>query len=226
MTAGILSRRKLVFAGGAFVAMPLFATRAAETGLFSRPPGQSVSFHVLRKGSVIGTHTLAFEGQGDNLVVRVAVDLAVGLGPITLFRYTHRAVETWRNGQVVSLETTTNDDGTHDTVAGRRTDAGLVIEGTKAARYTAPDNALPATHWNRKMLDGPMINTQDGRLMHPNVRAVGSDAIPTAEGGTVTASHFAMSGDVLLDTWYDATSNWAGICFKAGDGSVVRYERV
>jgi hypothetical protein len=220
MSTPVLNRRSLMIAGGAVMAMPAFA------GLIAAPPGRSLEFHVVRKGSVIGTHVLTFEGQGDDLTVRVAVDLAVGLGPITLFRYTHRAVETWRNGQVVSLETTTNDDGTHHKVTGRRTDAGLVVEGTKAARYNAPDNALPATHWNRKMLDGPMINTEDGRLMHPNVQSVGTDAIPTAGGGTINASHFAMSGDALLDTWYDATSNWAGISFKAGDGSVVHYERV
>jgi hypothetical protein len=220
MIARLFDRRGFIFAGGAFAAMPAFA------GLISAPPGRSLGFHVTRKGSVIGTHMLSFEGQGDDLTVRVAVDLAVGFGPITVFRYTHRATEVWQNGRVVSLDTTTNDDGTRHTVTARRTDAGLVVEGTKAARYTAPDSALPATHWNRKMLDGPMINTQDGRLMRPTVQAVGTDAIPTAGGGTIVASHFAMSGDALLDTWYDASSNWAGICFKAGDGSVVRYERV
>jgi hypothetical protein len=220
MSGPSLTRRSLLLGGGAFAAMPAFA------GLMSAPPGPSLGFHVIRKDCVIGTHMLTFEAQADDLTVRVAVDLAVGFGPITLFRYTHRAVETWRNGQVVALDTKTDDDGTHHTVTGRRTDAGFVVEGTKIAGYVAPENALPATHWNRKMLDGPLINTQDGRLMHPTVQAVGTDAIPTAEGGTITASHFAMTGDVQLDTWYDTTSNWAGVCFKAGDGSLVRYERI
>jgi hypothetical protein len=76
------------------------------------------------------------------------------------------------------------------------------------------------------MLDGPMINTQNGMLMHPTVTAMGEDQIPSATGGPIRASHFNLSGDAQLDTWYDAGQNWVGIAFKAADGSEVRYEKL
>jgi hypothetical protein len=76
------------------------------------------------------------------------------------------------------------------------------------------------------MLDGPMINTQDGRLMHPTITLIGSDAIPVASGAKITANHFSLTGDAVLDTWYDDTANWSGLSFKASDGSDVVYERI
>jgi hypothetical protein len=235
----IIGRRTLVIAGGAFFltrpiwADPDAATPAAtaapssgKSGLMATPPGKVLGFDVVRDKSKIGTHVLTFDQDGDNLTINVAVELKVGVGPITLFRYKHKAVEVWKNGILFSLDTETNDDGTPNIVTGRRTETGFTVEGTKAKLYTAPDDAIPATHWNRNQLNGPWINTQDGRLLHPIITPMGNDAIPTADGGTLMANHFALKGDAVLDTWYDATRNWAGLSFKAGDGSSIVYERV
>jgi hypothetical protein len=226
-----ISRRNLVIGGGAFLCAPRLladpaSTPAAKSGLLSTPPGKSLGFDVMRKGSKIGTHVLTFDQDGDKLTVNVDVELKVGVGFIVLFRYKHHATEVWQGGQLVSLDTVTNDDGTPNKVTGRRAVDGFKVEGTKAHLYTAPDDALPATHWNRKMLDGPMINTQDGRLMRPKITPMGSDLIPVATGAKIPAQHFAMSGDAILDTYYDGTPNWVGLNFKAGDGSLILYERV
>jgi hypothetical protein len=225
-----ISRRNLVIGGGAFLCAPhLLAdpvSALSKPGLLSPPPGKSLGFDVMRKGSKIGTHLLTFDQQGDNLTVHVDVELRVGLGFIVLFRYSHHATEVWKGGQLVSLDTVTNDDGAPNTVTGRRTADGFKVEGTKAHLYTAPEDALPATHWNRKMLDGPMINTQDGRLLRPKITPMGNDLIPVAAGAKIRAQHFALSGDAILDTYYDGTPNWVGLNFKAGDGSLILYERV
>jgi Family of unknown function (DUF6134) len=227
----IIDRRSLVIAGGAFLCTrPTWAepgsAASAKVSLMVTPPGKVLGFDVVRGKSKIGTHVLTFNQAGDNLIVNIAVGLKVGVGPITLFRYIHHATEVWKNGQLFSLDTKTDDNGNPNTVTGRRTETGFMVDGTKAPRYIAPDNAIPATHWNRHMLDGPMINTQDGRLMHPTITQMGNDAIPVVRGGTIMADHFALSGDAVLDTWYDSTPSWAGLSFKAGDGSPIVYERV
>ncbi len=225
-----ISRRNLVLGGGAFLCAPRLLADPVLTppkpGLLSTPPGKSLGFDVMRKGSKIGTHVLTFDQNGDNLTVNVDVELKVGLGPIVLFRYKHHASEVWKGGQLVSLDTETNDDGTPHKVTGRATDAGFKVEGSKAKPYIAPADALPATHWNRKMLDGPWINTQDGRLLRPKITPMGPDMIPVASGAKIPAQHFALSGDAVLDTYYDGTPNWVGLNFKAGDGSLILYERV
>jgi hypothetical protein len=220
-----ISRRDLLVAGGAFLYAPRLLAEPMKAGQLSAPPGKSLGFVVTRQGDKIGDHVLTFDGQGDNLTVHVDVQLKVSIGPIVVFRYTHHAVEVWQNGQLASLDTETNDDGTHHKVTGRFTPDGFKVEGSKTQPYIAPPDALPATHWNRKQLDGPWINTQDGRLLHPVITPMGQEMIPVASGGKIPARHFSLTGDAILETYYDDARNWVGLNFKAGDGSVILYEK-
>jgi hypothetical protein len=203
-------------------AAALPATRAAAS--LPIPPTRQLGFRVLRKGSAIGQHVLAFEGSGSRLTVRISVELAVGFGPITLYRYRHRAVEQWEADRVVSFEAETNDDGTVSTTVMRREGDRLVVDSNRAGRYIAPAGALPATHWNRRMLDGPFINTQTGAVMRPGVAREGVEPLPWAPQRRAT--RFVLSGDVDLETWYDETPRWMGLRFRGEDGSPIHYEAV
>lgn len=51
----------------------------------------TLSFRVMRNDSQIGTHVLTFATTDGLRTIRVATDIRVGLGPITFYRYTHRA---------------------------------------------------------------------------------------------------------------------------------------
>ena len=219
-----LTRRRILAAGSGFIAGAGFALPRIARAALPIPDGNNLGFAVMRKGSQIGTHILTFAPSDDGLVVKVGVDLMVKFGPIVLFRYTHRATETWSGEQVVSIASETDDNGKKLTVKGALTADGFSVEATKLPPYVAPPSALPATHWNRRMLDGPFINTQDGRLMRPTITPLGPSQIPTAGGTDITAEHFSMTGDAVLDTWYDST--WAGISFKGGDGSLIQYCRM
>jgi len=88
----------------------------------------------------------------------------------------------------------------------------------------APPNTLPATHWNRAMLSGPMINTETGSVMRPKIVDLGWDHVPSYPNSQIQAEHFVMSGDAQMDTWYDAPG-WAAARFIGGDGSQIEYQR-
>ena len=148
----------------------------------------------------------------------------IRVGPITLYRYNHHAQERWANGQVAELSTRTDDNGTAHHVTGRRENTGLVIQADRAAPYTAPADALPATHWNHRELDGPWINTQSGELIHPRVTPEAPALVETANAGRLRVHRYALSGPVTLDLWYDDALNWAGLSFVKG-GAEVRYAR-
>ena len=189
------------------------------------PSDRRLAFRIVRNDSAIGSHVLTFSPMGNALVVRVVVDIAVKFGPIALYRYSHRAEERWDDGAVVSLDAETNDDGTVSRTAVRRVADGYSVEGRGVARYVAPPHSLPATHWNRRMLDVPMINTQTAELMRPVVTRVGASRVSFGAGTTTEADHFTLRGDADLDTWYDAGPAWVALRFTAKDGSVIRYER-
>jgi hypothetical protein len=189
------------------------------------PPGDRLAFRVMRHGSAIGTHVLHFNPVDGGLDIDIAVDIAIGLGPITLFRYRLRGKEQWRGGEVVHVDAVTDDDGTPEDMRADRDSRGLWVQGSKAPRYLAPPNALPATHWNMAELDGPWINPQDGKLFHPQVQHLGTDQVKLADGRTTAASDFKLTGDVHLELWYSALREWTALLFTAKDGSEVRYER-
>lgn len=190
------------------------------------PPGDRLAFRVLRNDSEIGTHILRFTRTADGLDIAIAVELRVGLGPITLFRYNMSGIERWRGGQIEQLDMATNDDGTHDFARATRDATGLWVEGSKAPRYRAPSSALPATHWNEAELNGPWINPQDGKLLRPEVARRGADSVSDMAGQALAARRYALSGDVQMDLWYDATPTWIALRAPAHDGSIIRYERM
>lgn len=211
--------RRLFLSGlAAAAAAPLFPASALPV-----PAGRQLVFDVMRKGKKIGWHRLRFEPTADGLKVLVDVSLKVGLGPITLFSYKHDATEIWRGEEFVSVEALTIQNGKRMAVSARRTPAGVAVDGPKGI-FVAPANTLPATHWNRRMLDGPFINTQTGEVQKPKVVRRGEATI-ASRAGPIRAEHFVMTGEVELDTYYDDGPTWAGLKFKGGDGSIIGYER-
>lgn len=110
-------------------------------------------------------------------------------------------------------------------MSARREGTALLVSGTAIKPYTAPPNAHLATHWNRAMLTGPLINTEDGKLVTPTTHAAGTETVLVA-GRPVKAQRYEVRGEIEFDTWYDTTPSWVALRFKARDGSEVRYQRV
>jgi Family of unknown function (DUF6134) len=216
---GVISRRVLL-AGVAAV-----GGRSALAGL-PVPRGDRLTFRLMRHGSVIGNHEVAFRRDGEVLDVDIAVDVLVKFGPIPLVRYTHRNRETWRQDRLVGLSAETNRNGTRLHMSARWTDAGLVVEGSGARRYIAPPDALPTTYWNPRMLLGPMIGTQDGMLVRPVVTPEPVAPVRVASGDAIHVRQYRLSGDLDLELWYDPFDTWTGMRFSVDDGSVITYERL
>ena len=214
----MIRRRTLLVAAACYA-----AARPARAAL-PVPAGNRMAFSIVRKGGAIGTQVLTFEPDGNRLTVHIAVDIAVTLGPIVLYRYRHRATERWEDGRVTGLDSETNDGGTKDHAKMWWDGESLIVEGSGGPRYVAPPDASPATHWNRKMLDGPMINTQQGKLLRTTVERLGMDNGPS--GGSALADHFALRGDVDMDTWYTPAPRWVGLRFTGRDGVEIRYEPI
>jgi hypothetical protein len=221
----MIGRRPLLL-GAAGVAATAAVPRPATATPLPVPPGGRLAFALIRHEDNIGTHTIAFDQQGDTLTIRIDVEVLVKFGPIPLVRYTHRNVEVWRDNRLDQLQATTDKNGTRLFVSAHRTDAGLSVVGSAATAYIAPEDALPTTYWNKRLLVSPMIGTQDGMLVHPAVRDLGADPVQVAAGGRIPATRYSVRGDINLDLWYDQDATWAGMEFSVADGSIVHYERL
>jgi len=218
-----IARRDVLIGGGALALLPGLIVSSGAHAALPVPPADRLGFDILRKGAPLGSHVLAFSQQANRLTVQIDVRMLYKLLGVTLFRYSHHCTEIWEDGQVVALDSRTDDNGTPCQLSARRENGALVVQATGSPRYTAPANALPATHWNQRELDGPWINTQTGKLMRLRVAPAGAETIPAAGGRTLSARRFDVSGEVEMAMYYDRIG-WAGLSFTRG-GAPIRYER-
>jgi hypothetical protein len=217
----VIARHALLHVAG----VAALGVRAANADL-AVPRGDRRSFRVFRGDPAIGTHVLTFTHSGDARDAAIAVELRVGLGPIALFRYNMRGTERWRAGQLAQLDTTTNDDGTQDFAHVTRHATRLWVEGSRTALPGAPQR-LARGHWNAAEPDGPRINPQDGKLLHPDVARQGRGDVADVEGQPLAARRGAMSCPAMhMELWVDATPISVALRTPAYDGSVIRYERI
>ena len=215
----MLDRRH--FLGGACASLCLSDARAATVPVVD---GAQLAFSVLREGREIGAHVLTFARNGDISIIQVAIDLVVKLGPVPVYRYEHRATEIWNGANFASIDAATTDNGKRMTVKAQRLAKAVSIESTIQGNYEAPANALPSTHWNRRMLDGPFFNTQMGDLMSNAVTARGAATVETGSGRKINVRRFEIVGHVTLESWYDDQQTWSGLQFKGQDGSQIVYK--
>lgn len=208
--------RRLLFAAASLILVPV-GVRAAP-GL---PPGRKLAFAVFRNGARVGDHLMTFAGEPGGLTISTQVVMTVKLGPVPVYRYSHRAVERWSGGRFASLETATNGNGKIQKVIARRTDGGVIIEAARNDRITAPASALPLTHWNAEALSGPLFNPQEGKMLKVAARRVGRETL-----NGVAATRWSLTGETQIDDWYDANGAWLALRGKLPDGSTMEYRRL
>ena len=189
------------------------------------PPAQKLRFIISRNGSDIGFHELTFDAAGEDLVVHIDVQMRVGLGPFTFFRYHHQGEERWHGGQFISLDTTTDDDGDKLHVHARRAADHIRVEATGLAPQDLPANALPLTHWNVACMRTKLFNPQDGTVLQEKSVSRGSEVVELANGTRVAATRYALSGKAPIDDWYDDKQVWTKLKATVKDGSTLIYTR-
>lgn len=183
-------------------------------------------FEVRRDGSKIGTHTLTFHRPADDkLKVVVDIDMKVGFGPITLFRYEHRNETVWQDGRVLTMNTETNDDGDKHFVRARRTDDGKLRVETKSGSRIAPGDIVPTTYWQVETVDqNRLLNTQNGEIAQVDIRSLDADSFYDSFPREGTRG-YEIDGDVRARIWYGPEHQWMGLSFD-GKGERVTYHPI
>jgi len=211
------TRRPLLGAGLIAVVV---ATAAAPL-VAALPPARQIAFAILSDDDVIGQHSIAFEHRGSDLLVDIDIDIEVRFAFFTLFRYQHENLEVWRDGQLVSLDTRTDDDGTLYAVTARATPAGLQVEGADGT-FLAPREIIPTSYWNPATVEQTrLLDTQRGGLLDVTIRPFGKDSVAMGSAA-LPAQKYTVTGDLNLEVWYTPQGEWAKIAFEAR-GTTINY---
>ncbi len=174
-------------------------------------------FLIERKGKVIGYHAVDVTPTNAGARVDTRIEMKVGLGPITLFRYEHDATEIWLGDRLVSLVSETNNNGDKDYVDAKRYGSELIIDAS-GYKGPAPAGAMPSSYWDKDLVRADaMINTQTGEILDVTTSRVGETRAPHNR----TAEQFRLVGTVALNLWYDG-ERWVGSNFTI-DGEELTY---
>lgn len=216
--AGFCDRRAFLAGCGALGGLALVGPVSAAVA-----PAERLTFDILRDGTPIGRHTVAFRRDGARLEVEVAIDIEVALAFLTLFRYRHRNREIWQDGRLIDLETETDDDGTRHRVRARAEAGGLRVEAgpeNGAELFRAPPDILPTSYWHPQTPSQTrLLDTQSGRVLAVAIEPRGREAVAFA-GAQIPARRYAVSGDLTLDLWYTAEGRWLKAAFAARGAKV------
>ncbi len=187
------------------------------------PDSGVLSFTVMRKGAEIGTHTIRFKQRGGELAVDIATDINVKifLG-ISVYHFKHQGQERWRDGALVALASTTDDDGAEHQLQVLFDGGALKVESGERQQLSAAD-IMPASLWNVELVKrGLLLNTLDGREMRIYVAEQGLESIEVM-GDTVEARHYVVSGGLERELWYDAKGVLVQYKLRGNDDSEVLY---
>lgn len=184
--------------------------------------GERMQFSVARNGTPVGTHTVEFRRQGQDLIVDTLFDIEVKLLFVTAYRFRYQATDRWRDGCLVDMQVSVDDDGQRTDLTARLDNDRLKVTGP-AGIVSAPAEIYPTHHWNAGVVGSEVIlNTITGNLGAVRMLDRGVAPVPI-NGQLLPARHFAYTGDLENEVWYDPQGRWVKMRFKGKDGSTIEY---
>ncbi|MCZ6847496.1 MAG: DUF6134 family protein [Alphaproteobacteria bacterium] len=195
-----------------------FAIAPARAGA---PPGTyEYAVHHSTYGD-IGTFTNTVTHKGDEVIVNTRVRIAVKILFIVAHREEADRKEVWRNGQLVSYDSLTQENGKRLAVKGRANGSKFIIEGLDG-RIEAPAAVHPPNPWSITITEKTLLlATASGKLLKVKATPVGEETIELPDR-KVKARRFKVTGDMDLDLWYDENDVMVRFTYAA-DGENVMF---
>lgn len=185
-----------------------------------RPAGR-LDYKVVRDGDEIGSLSIEFVRNGDQLTVRTHAKIVVTFIGIPLYRFVHDAEEQWANGKLLRLTSSSDDNGEPRQVAFRVD--GDRLRGTYNGRVRDyPATLIPESLWNPEALHRTvLLDPIKGRDRQVTVVEKGEEAIEI-KGQLVITHHYAVTDRITHDIWYDSSGRLVQVRFSAKDGSEIQ----
>ncbi len=211
---GVWTRRAVLSACAAPAMLSAFPA-------FSSTLAARRTFRILRDGDDIGNHVLTARREGARMTVEIDIAIAVTFLGVTAYRYELTNREVWEDGRILTIDSVVNDDGEPGFCRVRRDGDGLRVDGSGYSG-PAPADAATTSYWSADFLSrGVWISTQSGEPLSVSAADQGVEVIESGSG-PLTCRRWAISGDMELELWYDASGDWAANAFDAG-GEPGRY---
>jgi hypothetical protein len=174
--------------------------------LTAAPEAEKREYRVFVDGKPAGVYKVSISPQPDGSIVETGqadVSVQVLLKTVT---YAYRGTETWKDGRLVKLESSTNDDGKKFQVQ-TAADGSSIRVTVNGKVHTVPANVWATSHWflpvDRRNGEISRIDVDTGKLLSGKIQAVGRDHV-TAVSQPIIATHYRITGAAPADLWFDA----------------------
>ena len=142
---------------------------------------------------------------------------------VTVYEYSHRSVEEWRDGCLVSIESRTDDDGDSYTVEGRQTRDGFRLDVNGETTSVSETCLRTFAYWNPRLLQTDrLLNSQTGQLEDVEPSRAGEGELPWTRGRTAETLELSTPGG-LIRLWYGDDNRWLGLHSKLENGRALEY---
>ncbi|WP_341912460.1 DUF6134 family protein [Ferrovibrio terrae] len=184
---------------------------------------ESRNFQVLRNGTPIGHHIVTIRRNGERTDVNVDIRLRVTVaGVLTLYRYIHDSHEIWEGDRLVSLKSTTDNDGDAEYLNATAAAAGLQVDGSRF-KGMLPADTMPTSYWRSDFVQrATIMDSQNGRRLDLVVKPSQLEMASVATSD-LPAYRYDVTGEVDLTLWYGRDGRWVKTAFPAKDGSKIEY---
>ena len=202
-----MTRRRLLGLATAAAAIPLFGPLLSVRAYAAAH--RDLRFRALRHGSPIGEHRVTFRPDGNRLTVETRVEIAVKVLFFTAFRFKHEAEEVWQSDRLVSVKSTTDDNGTLLQVSGNAVADGFRIVGDDgpflAAAHLLTSNAL----WDSRIVrENRLIDVQHGGEIGLVTKQLGDEQVDTPQGPVRASRHQMITPYCAGSLFHDRDGRW------------------
>ena len=198
---------------------------------FTAPAAQDeLTFMVSLDDRPIGTHRWRIVENGGRHVVESTAEFDVRILQVPVYRYRHRATETWQNGCLQRIESQTDANGARYAVDLNKTAAGYRIATSNQTVTHAADCLMSFAYWDRRFLQqSRLLNPQTGEVVAVQVEPLGESQrrigqrLLAVEGFHI----LAKSQNVNIQVFYHrADGHWVALESVLENGRTLHYAAV
>jgi hypothetical protein len=175
---------------------------------------RTISYTILKEGEPIGKEVYDISQDGDRISVKLAVESKVRILFLD-FRYRHNRTELWDGERLLKLSADTDDDGARHHVEAASDGKGGVSLASDGKTIAVSADAFPLAMWRRNIVGHNTLFAveSDDSPYRVAFKDVGPETVSIGER-KIECEHYAMTGDVDRDLWYDADGMLAKVNFR------------
>jgi Family of unknown function (DUF6134) len=216
-----VNRRRMLELAGATAATPLLGTFFFVRAYAAAQ--RNLRFRALHRGAWVGEHSVTFRADGDRLIVETHVEIAVKVLFFTAFRLKHQAEEIWRSSRLVSVTSTTDDNGALLRVSGFAAGDGFRIVGEDgpflASAHLLTSNSL----WDSRIVhENRLIDVQHGGEIGLVTKPLGNEPVDTPQGQVRASRYHIITPYYAGSVFHDSDGRWVKALIEL-KGEVVEY---